>query len=97
MSRFIITWNTALDDRVCPICRPLHGRRWEFDSTKDARPHQLVARQQTVWDCDVDEPRTHGTKPWNCRCRLSFTWDLSDVRTYIKTLTEQVEAVATHE
>lgn len=25
-----LVWITALDERVCPICRPLHGREWEL-------------------------------------------------------------------
>lgn len=26
-----IRWYTQLDERVCPICRPLHGEEWDVD------------------------------------------------------------------
>jgi len=26
--RFVYVWNTEGDDRVCPICEPLHGREF---------------------------------------------------------------------
>ena len=31
-------WQTARDDRVCPVCGPRHGSRLALDSTPDALP-----------------------------------------------------------
>ena len=80
MARFEITWHTKDDDNVCPVCRPLEGVAWVFDTEKDPFPRILShPTQGIVWDCDIDEPRTHGDKPHHCRCKLSWRFDTGNV------------------
>lgn len=41
-----VIWITALDDRVCPICRPLHGRVWSVSD-----PDLIVPVDDTHPNC----------------------------------------------
>jgi hypothetical protein len=79
-----LTWHTAADERVCPICGPLDGHYWEITEMPDT----LSANGQVVWDTIADEPRTHGRDIYNCRCWL--TWkegiDMSMIQERIASL-----------
>ena len=77
MAILTLTWNTHRDDRVCPICLPLDGHLWAFDTDRDAFPEVLEAGGIVVWDTAVDQPRSHGHHAFNCRCWLTSTWDFS--------------------
>jgi hypothetical protein len=71
-----ITWHTADDDRVCPICLPLDEYTWTYDTERDAFPTYLHHPQLgiIVWDVQADEPRPHGHHRLNCRCTLEVTF-----------------------
>lgn len=51
----VMTWVTAEDERVCPICLPLHGLHWEITD-----PNMLIPGSE------YDGGSTH----LQCRCRL---------------------------
>jgi hypothetical protein len=78
MALLTLTWATSQDERVCPICFPLHGRVWTFDTAVEPWPERLNADGQVVWDTVEDQPRTHGDHPYNCRCTLLWRFDLGD-------------------
>lgn len=41
-----VTWVTALDERVCPICRPLHRKAWKLND-----PNLLFPIEDTHPNC----------------------------------------------
>ena len=51
----VLTWITAEDERVCPICLPLHGLKWEINDSNMLIPGS-----------EYDGGSTH----LRCRCRL---------------------------
>jgi len=74
-----ITWQIK-DDGACPICKPLDGATWTFDTETEPFPRLLVHPVMgLVWDCDVNQPRTHGNAPHNCRCNLNFNFDFTEM------------------
>lgn len=77
-----IIWDTAEDERVCPVCMPLHGQVWLFDTKSDTFPNRLVSPRtgKPVWDTLRDRPMTHGGTPINCRCRLIITFNVEEIR-----------------
>jgi hypothetical protein len=76
-----ITWHTADDDRVCPICLPLDEYTWTYDTERDALPTYLHHPQLgiIVWDVQADEPRPHGHHRLNCRCTLEVTFNVEEI------------------
>lgn len=57
-----VVWRTEDDSRVCPVCRPLHGKRstdWE-----ETLARQVLTQSQRDWA--MTGPPAHP----NCRCRL---------------------------
>ena len=52
----VVTWQTAGDERVCPICAPLDGQTWDVNDSSIPVP---------------GENGFNGTHS-NCRCRLVF-------------------------
>jgi hypothetical protein len=92
MPSLILTWHTAADERVCPICRPLNGHTWTFDTSKDAFPLSLRANGRLVWNCQTDRPRPHhGYATFNCRCKLSSRFDFSDMKASLLDMVGEVE------
>lgn len=92
MSKLTIKWHTMLDERVCPICGPLEGETWDFETRVERFPNVLVGPGgQVVWDCIADEPRTHGAEIWNCRCKLTWNFDCSDIKNTILEMLGTVE------
>jgi hypothetical protein len=91
MAQLTITWHTMVDDRVCPVCRPLHGHTWIFDTAAEPWPDRLVADGSMVWDTVEDQPRTHGNTPHNCRCGLSWRFDLADEKMRLLQMVGTVE------
>jgi len=95
MALFTITWHTHVDERTCPVCRPLDGYQWTFNTDTDPFPTELFHPDQgVVWDTSIDEPRTHGVEsrrgPWNCRCQVSWRFDLSDLNTKLREIKREV-------
>lgn len=92
-----ITWHTHIDERTCPLCAPLNGHVWTFNSQKDAFPEYLIAPMggPPVWNCQTDEPLTHGPAsrrgPWNCRCTLTWTLDDMDLHDTIQKMRVHVQ------
>jgi len=82
MAIMTITWYTAKDDLVCPICRPLHKFVWTFDTTKSPFPNELFSPKHgvRVWDMIKDEPRPHGQHILNCRCALQIQFDAVEIQ-----------------
>jgi hypothetical protein len=85
-----ITWHTSKfePDRTCPICRPLEGHTWVYNTEKEPFPDTLRSpfTNIPVWDCVRDEPRPHGHHEFNCRCRLTVSWDFNDVEERINAI-----------
>jgi hypothetical protein len=91
-----ITWHTTLDDRTCKKCPLLDGYEWTFDTDKDSFPDVLVhPNLGTVWDCQIDQSRMHGSNPFNCRCRPTWVMDDFDIKeaiTRLKTRIQELES-----
>lgn len=83
MAIMTITWHTHLDERTCPVCAPLDGKEYVFHTSGVFPAVLRDGSGRVVWDCLRDIPMTHGEAsragPWNCRCWLTWEFDLSDL------------------
>lgn len=87
-----ITWHTVLDERTCPICRPLNLKTWSYNTNTEQFPTVLTdTKTGIVWDAVEDEPRTHGQDINECRCGLKWKFDTSEIINKILELTGKVE------
>lgn len=90
-----LTWHTRDDERVCPICMPLDGHTWVFDTEKEPFPDVLIDPRTNlvVWDCVRDDRRPHGHGRFNCRCWLTESWDFVDIESRLASIkTRALEA-----
>ena len=64
-------WMTAVDERVCPICGPLHNKIVEIDQTWEFTPEMLAANPQLKRALG-NQPASYTAPPAhpNCRCWL---------------------------
>ena len=89
-----ITWITAEDDRVCPICQSLDRWTWTFtDEMPNELIHPAVGRGGVVWDLVADESRAHGNQSYHCRCRLGFDIDDADVMRELAIVGDEVDGI----
>jgi len=71
------TWHKHARPESCVKCNGLVGYSWTFENET---PTVLVHPQfGIVWDLIADQPRTHGSQPFNCRCWLTIDIDDSDL------------------
>jgi hypothetical protein len=81
-----ITWQTALDDRVCPICNGLLGVKWEhYDIFEPLLIHSTFG---PVWDLDANRSLVHSDRG-NCRCFLIIETEINE-KDIILSLSEQL-------
>jgi len=100
MPKMIITWHALLlDPRTCRRCRLLNGDTWQFEPSRDSFPDKLYGHGDfvglgPVWDCVADQSMAHGYSLHHCRCHLSIEWDLSDLESQIKQLSQAIKTAA---
>lgn len=93
MAKLILTWRTAHDERVCPICQALEGYTWIFDTSQgDHLGNELVHPQfSVVWNLSSGS-RAHGHVRFNCRCTIIPSFDMSDLRSRIEKIFSEIMA-----
>lgn len=57
-------YTTALDDAVCPICKPLEGEVFPESAIPETFPDAEELAEGVV------KANTHAPRDWNCRCEL---------------------------
>lgn len=69
-SRVIKRWWTAVDDRVCPLCEPLHGKVVGFETPFNTQLEQSLQRRLPTNQryFSFQEPPLHN----NCRCAIIY-------------------------
>jgi hypothetical protein len=93
------TWHTALDERTCPFCAPLHNRNFVYHVTDEGSfPAQVVdSSLGVIWDLISNEPRTHGVYsrrgPWNCRCTLTAVITDADLDQAVSILLDDTDSL----
>ena len=96
MTSITLTWHTQMDNRVCPTCRLLNGNTWTFIVGKDTFPTMLKFCGRPVWDIHQGS-QAHGDNPYNCRCHITSKIDMSDIKTRMETLKEQLTQASMNE
>lgn len=93
MAKLILTWHTAHDERVCPICQALDGYTWTFDASRGQHLDKNLVHPKfgVVWTLDSGS-KAHGHARFNCRCTLIPTFDMSDLRPRIEKLFSEIMA-----
>jgi len=92
MATLTLTWHAIMDRRTCKTCRALNGYTWVFETGKDMFDGSLRHYLGwIVWDVQRGS-QAHGHEQFNCRCRISHEFDLSDVRAKVRRLAEIVRA-----
>jgi hypothetical protein len=86
-----ITWRTAGDDRVCPICEAIDGYTWTFTGkVPNSLYHPAYGEVwNTVLGSLAHEHTQFGKKYGllsNCRCHIEPTFDLKDLAVLVRKL-----------
>jgi hypothetical protein len=102
MPSIISTWNTAADDRVCPICNALDGYQWTHqigkDLLSDALFHPVYG---IVWSLsqgsnahDHTFGKNYGSgNTNNCRCTIEHKIIAEDILAKCVYLKETLEEI----
>ena len=95
MPIMVITWHAQPDTEPKHICGYLDGKIWTFNTKTDRFPRVLsYGGYGDVWDLSTNTPLTHGHGPWNCRCRLDFSFGVEDLNSKVSGLLVKVENAA---
>jgi hypothetical protein len=91
-----ITWHTAGDDRVCPICKAIDNYVWIFEAGKDIMTDALFHPQYgIVWSMEQgSNAHAHGYlsgQTNNCRCTIEPHVDCEDILAKCVFLKETLE------
>jgi len=94
MPSLSITWHAKMDGRTCPICKAMNNYTWVFEANKDNLGDELVHPQfGVVWSL-AQGSRAHGHERYNCRCHITHSFSLSDVKAKVQRIGEMVKAAA---
>jgi hypothetical protein len=101
MAIMTITWVTALDDLVCPVCKPLHNHTWTFNTHEHPFPNTLTSpvTRLPVWDCIRDKSLSHlqlinrgeGIK---CRCTVKASFNVSNITAKLQQLHDELKVAS---
>ena len=87
-----ITWVAIDDSRTCPICKAINGYQWTFTANQGI-PNELTHPQYgVVWNNTVGS-QAHGHQRFNCRCSITPTIDVSDIKEKIEQMKTDIERV----
>jgi hypothetical protein len=90
MATLSLTWHAMHD--ACPTCKALNGYIWTFKTGSDMFNNLLFHPSYgVVWDVQ-NGSKAHGHHGWNCRCRITAAFDLSDTLASAQKLLEDVKA-----
>ncbi len=92
MAKLTLTWHTAGDDRVCPVCQALDGYTWIFDTSTGPHMTEDLSHPSfgKVWNVN-NGSSAHTHAPSSCRCHIEHEFDLSDLVQKAQKLYDAVE------